>query len=233
MRLITLITILALTLTACGSKHSASKGATPAKAKGFVDRVDNPWFPLRPGMTFVYRGVRDGEPSREVLTVTPLTKLIAGVRCTVLHDRLYLSGRLHERTTDWYAQDARGNVWYYGENTAELDKKGRVTSTEGSWQAGVDGANAGIYMPAHPKVGQTFAQEFYKGHAEDHFRVLSLAVPVNVPYTTSKRALLTEEWTPIEPGVIDHKLYVRGIGTVKEDTVKGGRELAVLVSVRR
>jgi hypothetical protein len=228
MRLSTLLMVVGLVLTGCGSDHGSSKSATP---RAFVARVENPWFPLTPGTTFVYRGEKDGEPSRELLTVTSLTKTIKGVRCTVLHDRLYLSGRLEERTTDWYAQDTKGNVWYFGEETAELDKRGRVMSREGSWQAGVDGAREGIYMPAEPKVGQSFVQEFYAGHAEDHFRVVDLAASVSVPYATSKEALLTKEWTPLEPGVIDHKLYVRGIGTVKEQTVKGGRELAVLVSV--
>lgn len=228
MRLTALIGFVAFVLVGCGSNGSSSP-----KPPAFADRVDNPWFPLRSGTTYVYRGEKDGEPSRELLTVTSLTKTIQGVRCTVLHDRLYLSGRLEERTTDWYAQDAKGNVWYYGEKTAELDRHGRVTSTEGSWQAGVDGAKAGIYMPAQPKVGQSFAQEFYAGHAEDHFRVRSLDASVSVPYATSRHALLTEEWTPLEPGVIDHKLYVRGVGTVKEQTVKGGHELNVLVTVRR
>jgi hypothetical protein len=223
---------LVLLVVACSStkSHSASSATSTPK---FVDRVDNPWFPLIPGTAFVYRGNKDGEPSRELLTVTSLTKMIQGVRCTAVHDRLYLSGRLEERTTDWYAQDVKGNVWYFGEDTAELDRRGHVTSREGSWQAGVDGARAGIYMPAQPRVGQSETQEFYAGHAEDHFRVVSLAASVRVPYTTSKKALLTEEWTPLEPGVIDHKLYVRGIGTVKEQTVKGGHELNVLVSVRR
>jgi hypothetical protein len=217
---------LVLLLSGCAS-HQKRAAAT----KRFVEHVDNPWFPLVPGTTFVYRGMKDGEPSREVLSVTNRTKLIQGVRCTVLDDRLYLSGRLEERTTDWYAQDAKGNVWYFGEETAELDKRGRVMSREGSWQAGVDGAREGIYMPAEPKVGQSFVQEFYAGHAEDHFRVVDLAASVSVPYASSKEALLTEEWTPLEPGVIDHKLYVRGIGTIKEQAVKGGSELAVLVSV--
>jgi hypothetical protein len=108
-----------------------------------------------------------------------------------------------------------------------------VTSTEGTRRAGVDGAQPGIYMPAHPKVGQAGIQEFYKGHAEDHFQVLSLSATASVPYTSSKKALLTKEWTPLEPGVIDHKLYVRGIGTLKEEAIKGGRERAVLVDVRR
>jgi hypothetical protein len=132
-----------------------------------------------------------------------------------------------------YTQDAAGNVWYYGEATAELDGKGRVTSTEGSWQAGRDGAKPGIFMPAHPRVGQSFRQEFYKGQAEDHFQVVSLHATVNVRYTSSKHAMLTKEWTPLEPGVIDHKFYVRGIGDVSEQTVKGPTERLALVSLKR
>src|SRR5207248_3416509 len=136
--------------------------------------------------------------------------------CVVVQDRLFLAGRLEERTTDWYTQDRQGNVWYFGESTAELDRRGRVTSTEGSWQAGRSGAVPGIYMPANPHVRQSGRQEFYKGHAEDHFRVLDLHASVRVPYVSSRAALLTEEWTPLEPGVLDHKLYVRGIGNVLE-----------------
>ena len=212
---------------------SLGGGATAAGDRGFVDRVTNPWFPLRPGTTLTYNGVRDGQPSRELFTVTHLTKVIQGVRCTVVSDRLYLRGRLFERTTDWYAQDRRGAVWYFGEQTAELDAHGRVTSREGTWQSGVDGAKAGVYMPAHPRVGQSLRQELYVGHAEDYFRVLSLNASVTVPYISSRHALLTKEWTPLEPGVLDHKLYVRGIGTVKEETVKGGSERNVLVELRR
>ena len=133
-------------------------------------------------------------------------------------------GKLEERTADWYSQDRRGNVWYFGEATAELDAHGRVTTTEGSWQAGRGGAKAGIYMPARPVPGRFGRQEFYKGQADDHFRVLSARAAVRVPYTSSHSALLTKEWTPLEPGVVDHKHYVRGIGTVLEQTVKGGDE---------
>ena len=208
-------------------------GAIAGGPGGFTARVANPWFPLRPGTTYVYSGVRDGKPSRDLVTVTHSTKVIQGVRCTAVSDRLYLRGRLFERTTDWYAQDRSGAVWYFGEQTAELDAHGRVTSREGSWQSGVDGAKAGIYMPAHPRVGQSARQELYVGHADDHFRVLSLDASVSVPYISSRHALLTKEWTPLEPGVLDHKLYVRGIGTVKEETVKGGSERNVLVAVRR
>ena len=207
--------------------------AAAPKPSGFSARVDNPWFPLKRGSVYVYRGVKDGEPSREVLTVTHQTATIDGVPCVVVHDRLYVSGRLHERTTDWYTQDRQGNVWYYGEQTAELDRKGHVTSTEGTWQAGKDGAVPGIYMPAHPKVGYAARQEFYKGHAEDHFQILDLHTSVKVPWGTSNQAVLTKEWTPLERGVIDHKYYVRGVGTVLEQAVKGGDERNELVSFKR
>src|ERR671934_236881 len=99
--------------------------------------------------------------------------------------------------------------------------------------AGVNGARAGLFMPAHPRVGQSALQEYYKGHAEDHFRVVSLSARVRTPAASSSHALLTKEWTPLEPGVLDHKVYVRGIGTVLEQTVKGGDERNVLISVHR
>jgi hypothetical protein len=199
----------------------------------FAPRVDSAWFPLRPGTTLVYRGRKDGEPSLDRMRVLKQTKTILGVRATVVSDRLYLRGKLEERTRDWYAQDRRGNVWYLGEATAELNPDGSVRTREGSWQAGVGGARAGIFMPAHPHRGQTGVQEMLKGEAEDHFRVLSRSASVKTPAASSRRALLTREWTPLEPGVVDHKLYVRGTGTVLEETVKGGEELNELVAVRR
>jgi len=200
---------------------------------GFSAHVDNPWFPLRPGTVYVYEGVKDGKTARDVLTVTHRVATIGGALCVVVKDRLYLDGKLEERTTDWYSQDTRGNVWYFGESTAELDAHGRVTSTEGTWRAGRGGAKPGIYMPARATPGRSGRQEFYAGHAEDHFRVLDLHAGVHVPYTSSRNALLTKEWTPLEPGVVDHKFYVRGIGTVLEQTVKGGDERLELVSLRR
>jgi hypothetical protein len=200
-------------------------------ASQFSARVTNPWFPLEPGTRYVYTGVKDGKPSRDVVTVTRRTKTIEGVPCVVVEDRLYVGGRLHERTSDWYSQDSRGNVWYFGEATAELDRHGKVTTTEGSWRSGADGAEAGILMPARLRVGQTGRQEFYKGHAEDRFRVTAVLGTVAAPGT--KNALLIQETTPLEPGVVDHKLYVRGIGLVVEETVKGGDERNQLVSVTR
>lgn len=223
-----LLGVAALIAISAISRSPATPTHHPGPA-GFGARVDNPWFPLQPGTTYVYRGVKEGQPTRDVFRVTAATKAVQGVRCTVVRDRLYLRGRLHERTEDWYAQDRAGNVWYFGETTAELKPNGSVRSTEGSWQAGVDGARAGIFMPAHPHRGQSGRQEYYKGHAEDHFRVLSLSASVETSAASSSHALLTREWTPLEPRVVDHKLYVKGIGTVLEQAVKGDDERNSLV----
>jgi hypothetical protein len=155
------------------------------------------------------------------MTVTQKTKMIAGIRALPVADRLYLDGVLAERTTDWYAQDKKGTVWYLGEKTAELNAKGKVTSTEGSFLNGRDGAKGGIFMPAHPAVGQSFQQESFKGEAEDRFRILDLSTSITTPAVSSQSAMLTEETTPLEPKVVDHKYYVQGIGTVKEQQVAG------------
>lgn len=214
---------------AAGSVGVRSSTPIP-KASEFVDSVDNPWFPLKPGTTLRYRGVRDGQRAFEILTVTHRKKVIQGVATTVVHDVLYLDGTLHEETLDWYAQDKHGTVWYFGEDTKTFDANGKVQSTAGSFQAGVDGAKAGIFMPGAPKVGQAFQQEYYQGQAEDHFQILSVSSSVKVPGVSSARAMRTKEWTPLEPGVLDNKYYVRGIGTVKELAVKGGTERLELIS---
>jgi hypothetical protein len=194
--------------------------------------VDNAWFPLKPGSTYVYTGVKDGKPSRDVYNVTHATRTIDGVPCVVINDQLSEAGKLFERTTDYYTQDLHGNVWYFGETTAELDPKGKVTSTEGSWLAGKDGAQPGIFMEANPVVGHAFRQEYYAGNAEDQFAVVSLASAVKVPYGSFANALLTKETTRLEPGVLDHKYYVKGVGEVAEITVKGQLERGLLVSYK-
>jgi hypothetical protein len=216
---------------------SAAKGPPAPKASHFGQHsnlVTNTWFPLARGSVYVYDGQKDGKQARDVMTVTRKTKTIAGIRAAVVADRLLLNGVLAERTTDWYAQDRRGTVWYLGEKTAELNVNGQVTSTEGSFLNGRDGAKGGIFMPAHPAVGQSFQQESFKGQAEDRFRILNMATSVSTPAVSSQSAMLTEETTPLEPKVIDHKYYVQGIGTVKEQQVAGAQpgqaEVTQLVS---
>jgi hypothetical protein len=195
--------------------------------------VDNPWFPLKPGTTYVYTGVKDGKPSRDVYTVTHATKTIDGVPCVAINDQLSEAGKLSERTTDYYTQDLQGNVWYFGEATAELNPTGKVTSTEGSWLAGESGAQPGIFMEANPVVGHAFRQEYDPGNAEDQYAVVSLASPIKVPYGTFTNALLTNETTRLEPGGLDHKYYVKGVGEVAEITVEGPLERGLLTSYKQ
>jgi hypothetical protein len=238
------IALAAALLAACGTSQNTSSPpigsssspvtvttADPANFDGHV--IDNQWYPLVPGMTWEYRGVKDGQASREIMVATSKTRTIQGVPCTVVSDKLYLSGTLEERTLDYYAQDNDGTVWYFGEDTAELKPNGEVRSTEGTWLAGRNGAEPGIFMPADPRVGESFRQEYYKGQAEDHFRILSPSEQVTTPGASSNEAMLTEEWTPLEPNVIDHKYYVRGIGTVLEKTAKGPTERNTLVAVHK
>ena len=222
-----LIALTAVLLAGCGG------GSTHSSPLRFSARVTNPWYPLLPGSVYLYRGVKDGEPSREVMTVTHRTRTIDGAPCVVVSDLLYLRGHLEERTTDYYTQDSKGRVWYFGEKTAELDRQGHVKNTSGSWLAGVHGAKPGIFMFTNPTPRQSARQEYYKGEAEDHFQVLRLDASVKVPFITTRHAPLTKEWTPLEPGVIDHKYYAQGIGTVLERTAKGPLERNELVSFRR
>ena len=185
--------------------------------------VDNPWFPLKPGTVLRYRGAKDGTPMTDLMTVSSKTRRVPGGRARVVHDRVFQHGRVVEDTLDWYAQDPAGTVWYFGEATKELDSHGKVISREGSWEAGRGGAKAGIFMPAHPRVGRSFQQEYYKGHAEDYAKIVSIGGGV----------LTTHEWSRLEPGVLDRKVYRRGIGTTREESIKGGHEYLHLVSVKR
>lgn len=206
------LVLVAAVLLLAGTAH----GASPR----FSAHVTNEWFPLEPGTTWVYKGVKDGKPTRDVVTATSRVRVIHGAPCVVVTDRLYEAGKLEERTSDYYSQDRAGNVWYFGEDTAELTSTGKVKSTEGTWLMGRDDAKAGIYFPASPRVGQTGRQEYSKGRAEDHFRV------VKVTPTT----VVTHEWTPLEPGVLDQKVYRRAVGTSLEVTLKGPVERNTLVS---
>jgi hypothetical protein len=197
----------------------------------FSPNIDNPWLPFPVGTTFTYEGTRDDKPARVTVHVTSETTIIAGVTCRVVTDQLIQDGKLAEDTRDYYTQDDAGNVWYFGEDTQSLDRAGKVTSTEGTWHAGIDGAQPGVVMPADPHVGDHYRQEFYKGQAEDEFKIVSLDDPVTVPAATYPAAIRTEETSVLEPDVVDNKYYARGIGVVKEIAVKGPNEKLELVDV--
>src|SRR5262249_40459609 len=150
----------------------------------FSAQVDNPWFPLTPGTTYVYTGTKDRKSDLDIVTVSSRTRVIDGVTTRRVEDRAFVDSVLAERTTDYYAQDKCGNVWYFGEDTAELDRQGHVIDTSGSFHAGVDGAQPGVFMQAQPELGRRFRQEWLPGEAEDTFRVVDLDTTVTAPFGT-------------------------------------------------
>ena len=196
----------------------------------FVDRVDNRYFPLTPGTTFVYEGKTEDATVRVEDYVTHETKQVLGVTCVVVRNRVIENGDLVEETFDWYAQDKDGNVWYFGEDAKEYEA-GVVVSTKGSWEAGVDGAMPGIIMEANPQVGDFYRQEYYKGEAEDMAEVLSLTESASVIYGSFDNLLMTREWTLLEPGIVEHKYYAPGVGLILEVMVEGGSERVELVEI--
>jgi hypothetical protein len=200
----------------------------------FSTRITNPWWPMRPGSRWVYRETdSQGGELRDVVTVTHRTKRIAnGVTARIVRDVATEDGALVESTEDYYAQDRRGNVWYLGEATAEYEN-GRVVSREGSFEAGADGAEAGVIMPAHPRPGLRYRQEYFEDHAEDRARVVSLREQAGVPFGHFRPALMIREDNPLEPRALEFKFYARGVGPVLAVSVSGGSDREELVRFRR
>ncbi len=215
--------------------ENSRKSCPEIDPSDFVKEVTNPYFPLRPGTKYYYinRIVEGKEVTIEhdVVTVTSKTKMILGVPCTVVHDEVKVDGSVTEDTYDWYAQDKHGNVWYFGESTREREDTG--WSTEGSWQAGVDGACEGIIMWAHPEnhIAEVYYQEYLKGEAEDQAEVINTNTTVKVPLRTFHNCLDTKEFSRLEPSVVSHKFYAKGIGEIKEVQTRGGTEVDELISV--
>ncbi len=219
-------------------KGGAAERPVALKATG-VDPADfdnprpNPYFPLTPGLVTRLRGTDEGVRLRERVEITRRTKMIQGVRTTVVKDIIRRTdGTLVEKTFDWYAADNRGNVWYFGEWTASYDEQGRIESRDGTWKAGRDGAVAGLIMPADPKPTDAYRQEFRRGHAEDQGWIVANRGRVKVPAGTFRRVVRSYEWTRLEPDTISMKFYAPGVGIVSEENVVGGSEKLVLVSVR-
>ena len=193
----------------------------------FVSTIDNPYLPFTPGTTFTYEGeTEDGTETIE-LFVSHDTREILGVTCTVVEDRVYLDGELTEETFDWFAQDSEGNVWYFGEDSAEYED-GELVSTEGSWEAGVDGAQPGIIMKADPRVGDSYRQEYYEGEAEDMGAVVALEQSVTVPYGDFDDCLQILDWNPLEPDSNEYKYYSSEIGLVLEMQEDGSEPLELI-----
>jgi hypothetical protein len=217
---------------------AASTGLAAAKSHGgpyaphidpanFVNRVDNPYFPLVPGTVFKFTERLGKHVSENTITVTPNTKVIMGVTCTVVHDQGFENGVLREDTFDWYAQDKQGNVWYFGEDTKESHDNGKM-STKGSWEAGINGAQPGLIMMGHPVPGQPYRQEYGKGVAEDMGQIVAVNEKVIVPYGAFTDCVRTKEWSLLEADT-EKKWYARGVGVVRSESTE--KEVAELVSV--
>ena len=211
--------------------HASAVRAAAVDPADFTTPVPNPYFPLEPGTVSILRGSEDGKRLVNRTTITPRKKVIQGVSTTVVKDLLYEGGVLREKTTDWYAPDNSGNVWYFGEATAVYNKKGQVVDREGSWEAGVDGAVAGIIMTANPGPTDAYRQEFYKGHAEDQGWIVARHQVADVPYGKVDHVVRSYEWTRLEPRVVSVKLYGPGLGIIREKDVAGGTELLELIRV--
>lgn len=196
----------------------------------FTRLVNNRYWPLRPGTAYHYEGVRGATAQTDDEVVLRRTKRIIGVACTVVRDTVSEHGRAVERTLDYYAQDKQGNVWYMGEDSFEL-KSGHMVKASDSWLTGVDGAKPGIIMPATPKPGEAYRQEYYPpAEALDQARVLRYAASVTVPYGTYRHVLVTSERSPLEPQT-EQKYYAPGVGELAERVVKGHHEAFQLVRV--
>jgi hypothetical protein len=209
-----------------GKPETYSQAINPAD---FQVVINNPWCPLVPGRTFTYED-EDGD-ELNVVEVTYDTEEILGVTCVVVLDTAWVDGVLEEMTYDWYAQDKSGNVWYFGEDTKVYDENGDVISTEGSWKAGVDGAKPGIVMLADPQPGESYRQEYLEGEAEDMAKVLRLNASASVPYGDFGECLKTKEWTPLDPGAVEHKYYAPGVGLVLVEELKGGMKRVELIDI--
>jgi hypothetical protein len=220
-----------LLLAGCGdsdeaqtSPYALPQGSTPVELDpaDFVAQIDNPYWPMAPGSKWVYRETdAEGTKQRVEVTVTDRTKKILGIEATVVHDVVTEEGDVIEDTEDWYAQDKWGGLWYLGEDTTEYEN-GKAVNTKGSWEGGVDGAEPGLVIPPDPKVGMSYRQEYYAGEAEDRAKILSLDERARVPFGSFEDLLMTADTTPLEPDVVEHKLYARGVGPVLVISLSGG-----------
>lgn len=201
-----------------GKKPAASGTYNPdIDPKQFSSSITNTYFQLTPGKKMVYRGVTgSGEETIETY-VTHDKKTVMGVETTVVWDRVWLNGELQEDTRDWFAQDTEGNVWYFGEESKDMSG-GRVVSTHGSWEAGVDGALPGIIMKASPRVGETLQEEYYAGEAEDRADILDIDASASVPFGTFDECVQTKNYTPLEPAALEHKYYCPDAGGIVLET---------------
>jgi len=200
----------------------------PIDPTNFTTTIDNPYFPLVPGTTFTY--LDQSGSIKDVFAVTHDTRVIDGVTCVQVHDSVYTDNVLTEDTLDFFAQDLEGNVWYFGENTAEFED-GLLATIEGSFLSGVNNDKPGIIMKTHPAPGDFYRQEFSLGNAEDYAETLNLNSRVVVPYGRFNNCLKSQETTPLEPDALEDKYYAPGVGNILTvDLVTGERDELVSIT---
>jgi hypothetical protein len=237
--------IAAFAIAACGgdgdsgsdSNRGLPQGSEPSKLDpaDFTTNIDNPYWPMSVGSRWVFSETdTKGTKEKVVITVTGKTKKIAnGITARVVRDVATDKGTPVEITDDWYAQDKDGNLWYLGESVRNFEN-GKVADTEGSFEAGVDGGQPGVVMPADPKPGLSYRQEYYKGVAEDKGKVVAVGEDqVDVPAGYFKGVLLTRDLVPLEPKVEELKFYAKGVGPVLSLHTDGAGGRATLVSYKR
>jgi len=195
----------------------------------FVHSITNPYLPFPVGRTLTYRGVKDGVTQTDVVHVTPATRVLEGITAVAVSDVATHGGKLLEKTTDWYAQDKQGNVWYLGEKTAAYS--GGHVDHSGSWLAGVHDGEPGIVMKAHPRIPDAYRQEFLRGQAEDTAWIVNRGGSFKLPFRVVHNVVTSYEFTVLEPTVLDKKIYAPGLGIVMEEAALGPKETATLVSV--
>jgi hypothetical protein len=177
----------------------------------FTPVIRNKYYTLKPGMNAGYeqvmpKGIRHLESG-----VAGDTRVVMGITTLVVRQREWLNGRLLEDTKGWVAQDRTGNVWFFGESVKSY-KNGRLVSTDGSWEAGVDGAKPGILMLHDPKPGATYRREYLPGKAEDMGTVVAVGISVRIPQgPLFQNCVHLREWSPLEKGDIENKYYCAGI----------------------
>jgi hypothetical protein len=228
---------LAAGAASCGDSDDASlpQGSESVELDPdrFTETIDNHYWPMAPGSRWIYRETdAEGNEQRVEVTVTSETRTISGIEARVVHDVVTEDGQLVEDTYDWYAQDDDGNIWYLGEDTKEYEG-GKVKTTAGSWEAGVDGAQAGILLPGDPEVGMAYRQEYYKDQAEDAAKVLSVDKKVTVPFGSFANVLMTKDFTPLDPKLLEHKFYARAVGPVLALQLAGGSDREELIRFER
>ena len=237
------LVVAALVVASCGGEDTVEPGTSFASRTGapatvidpgdggryrpgldaadFQADIDNPYFPLAPGMRWVYEGAEGDEVERVEVVVTSERKEVLGISAVVVRDTVTIDDELVEDTFDWFAQDHDGNVWYLGEDTKEYED-GQVVSTAGSWEAGVDGAEAGIVMLGDPTVGRAYRQEYYPGEAEDLAEVVRRRVSEDVAAGSFDDIVVIREWNPLEPEVVEEKYHAPGVGPILAVVVEGG-----------